>query len=79
MAENNKKEKEQKMVAVETVSFNDKAFTIAPLNNSWAVVEVQLNAQEGKVGPNVRVIETNTERLILQERLQVILMQEGIL
>lgn len=79
MAENNKKEKEQKMVAVETISFNDKAFTIAPLNNSWAVVEVQLNAQEGKVGPNVRVIETNTERLILQERLQVILMQEGIL
>ena len=79
MAENNKKEKEQKMVAVETISFNDKAFTIAPLNNSWAVVEVQLNAQEGKVGPNIRVIETNTERLILQERLQVILMQEGIL
>jgi len=78
MAENNKKEKEQKVV-VETISFNDKAFTIAPLNNSWAVVEVQLNAQEGKVGPNVRVIETNTERLILQERLQVILMQEGIL
>jgi hypothetical protein len=68
---------EQTLVKV-TPSFNNKAYSMFQRDGKYHVVAVSFNDKTLESG-SVEVIESNTDQLIISERLQVLLFNAEIL
>lgn len=61
------------------MEYKDTAYSVAKVNNKWAVVALKYDAKSLKTEGTVTVVESNTDKIIVQERLNIILNKEEIL
>lgn len=57
--------------------FNNNAYSLYEADGKFHVVEIPFNQDTKEVG-EVRVVESNTDKFIIQERLHVILLSNGL-
>lgn len=69
----------QSIEEVKDVEITHYAFSmIENSNNSYSVVSIGFNPDEKYVKPTIEVIETNTDKYIIQDRLGVLLIKAEI-
>jgi len=55
------------------VVYNNSAFSMSECNGAWQVVEIEYNDRTLESAP-AKIIERNTEKSIINERLQILLL-----
>jgi hypothetical protein len=59
------------------VIYNNNAYSLYEADGKWHVIEIPFN-QDSKETGEIRIIESNTDKFIIQERLHVILLSNGL-